>query len=238
MAFAQKTAKLGEYTFNVNDKGEYLISTVQDLKNLAAHVNNSSKEYCCQDTVFLLTNNIDFKPTSQWNDVNSTEHNFDGIGCPTSTKYFWGTFDGQGYTISGIRINKSGEVEGVGLFGAIRRAMIKNLRVSNMHIIGDEDVGGICGYSYDSKSIIENCVVDADVMIGKNTETSSYHSGICYGSGNINGCLCSATIVCKKYSFGLSGLLYADNYSSDNIVINAQITYSTGYGATLSGFPF
>ena len=53
-----------------------------------------------------------------------TANNYTAIGID-NTKYFAGTFDGQGYTISGINISAGGRQ---GLFGSVSGGTIKNLK--------------------------------------------------------------------------------------------------------------
>ena len=78
----------------------YKITTADDLNKLAADVNSGTKY---TDTYFKLMNDVSYEHTSTWNDTTSTENNFTPIGNSTSNS-FRGTFDGNGMSISGIRI--------------------------------------------------------------------------------------------------------------------------------------
>jgi hypothetical protein len=57
------------------------------------------------------------------------------------TNYFKGTFDGLGYTISNLNIDKSG-TDYQGLFGHTSDATIKNIGLENVNIKGYYYVGG------------------------------------------------------------------------------------------------
>ena len=81
----------------------YKITTADDLNKLAADVNSGTKY---TDTYFKLMNNVSFSCTSDWDDLTSEENNFTPIGNSTSNS-FRGTFDGNGMSISGIRIYKN-----------------------------------------------------------------------------------------------------------------------------------
>lgn len=79
--------------------GYYEIKDEQDLKDLATYVNAGNDAY---GKTFKQTANITFAHTSDWNDSSSNEINFNGIGYVT--KKFKGSYYGQGFTISGVRI--------------------------------------------------------------------------------------------------------------------------------------
>jgi hypothetical protein len=137
----------------------YLISTSEDLKKLADKVNAQTFG---ADTVFVgkyfaLTNDIDI----------SNYENWIPIGFENEFGYqakFYGIFDGQGHTISGLSIASS-MLNNQGLFGYSDGDII-NLHVTGRISIADSDkstnVGGICGESVGN---IENCVSNVDIII-------------------------------------------------------------------------
>ena len=57
--------------------------------------------------------------------------------------FFSATFEGNGYTISNLMIDRSGE-NNIGLFGGAR-GKIANLGLRNVDINGLDDVGGLVG---------------------------------------------------------------------------------------------
>ncbi|MBO6118795.1 MAG: hypothetical protein J6P44_09670 [Bacteroidales bacterium] len=134
------------------DKNVYLISNAANLIWLSENTGLNTTAVC------LLTADIDMAGID-----------FTPIGT-SSSKYFQGTFNGQGHTIYNLTIiyeSKSDLKENIGLFGYIRNATIKNLNTENTQIIlktaktsytGGNNVGGIAGYMSRSSSI-ENCNV-------------------------------------------------------------------------------
>lgn len=80
------------------------------------------------------------------------------IGNPDNP--FTGTFDGQGYEISGIELSG---VDYVALFGSAANATIKNLTVSGTVIGTGTRAAGIVAQVEDAGFIIENCVNRCDV---------------------------------------------------------------------------
>ena len=78
----------------------YQIKTTGDLNQLASDVNGGTGY---EGTYFKLMNDINFNPSTPWSDFANNENNFTPIGG--YLKFFEGNFDGNGKTISGIRIS-------------------------------------------------------------------------------------------------------------------------------------
>ncbi|MBQ4260080.1 MAG: bacterial Ig-like domain-containing protein [Lachnospiraceae bacterium] len=93
---------------------------------------------------------------------------------------FWGQFNGNGHTISGVYIDSQNNYEG--LFGYSRGA-IRNIGVVNSYIKGTNYVGGIAGYA-SSGTITGSC------YLGSVRGTGSYVGAVAgYGtSGIANNC--------------------------------------------------
>ena len=106
----------------------------------------------------------------------------------TSSLPYTGTFDGQGYSISGLYFNDS-SADYVGLFGCVKLATtdtIQNVTVAG-EFTGDRNVGGICGYL--KNGAISGCTNNAAVNALKNI------GGICgYSNGTISNCHNSAAV--------------------------------------------
>ena len=125
---------------------------------------------------FLDKNGVYFKLMS---DIDLTDFIEDEYGqkgwlpIGTSSSKFCGTLDGNGKTISGLRINRSGS-DDIGLFGCTSGAVVKNLTMY-VNINGNNNVGGITG----GQSInISNCTLYGTVS------GSSYVGGFC-GNGSV-----------------------------------------------------
>ena len=76
----------------------------------------------------------------------------------TNTVHYTGTFDGQGQTISNYSFSNAGE-SGVGLFGYIEGATIKNVVLSAANIEGRANAGGLVGNA-------QNSTVEHNQVIG------------------------------------------------------------------------
>ncbi|MDN5046850.1 hypothetical protein O8C97_03240, partial [Aliarcobacter butzleri] len=90
---------------------------------------------------YELGSNIDAGVTSSWN----AGEGFSPIGEEFSE--FTGTFDGKGFTISNLFINRYGQQQ-IGLFGYIFGSTIKNIGLVNVNIAGYSYVGGLVGFNY------------------------------------------------------------------------------------------
>ena len=169
-----KAAFNGEGTI----ENPYTISNVADLNTFVAYV-NAGRSFAGE--YVSLTANLEFNgsQTNQWVAIGQYD------AQNQKSNYFAGTFDGNGYTISGVYIDKTTNYQGV--FG-YSTGTIKNLTVEGT-IIGGSYVGGIAGYS---TGTIVNCVNKCTVK-GR----GSYIGGIvggsngkiekCYTTGNVSG---------------------------------------------------
>ncbi len=149
---------------------------------------------------FILNSNIDCGDTVNWNS---------GLGfMPLGYTYdidndiehgdsFVGYFDGDGYTISNLYINRP-TFENVGLFGDIASSTVVNVVLLNVNITGQEYVGGLIGHNLWSH--IENTSTSGSVtgqdyvggLVGQNDDSvdtiiSSHSSAGVEGSSNVGG---------------------------------------------------
>ena len=176
----------------------YIITTTTGLNLLAKLVNGYGySEF--EGVYFLLGNDITYTHTSDWDDATSTENNYTAIGSwRSSTTYnqFKGNFDGDGHTISGIRIYKpeSGTANGyTGLFGYVGSGgTVHDVTLADSRITGQLSVGAIVGLSYGT---VQNCTVAANVLIASKHTDSHYHGGIVGKNyGPVSGCTSAVTL--------------------------------------------
>lgn len=98
------------------------------------------------------------------------------IGYEELWIFYTGTFDGNGYTISGLYVDDN-TATNVGLFGCIANGTITKLRIVDSYFNGKENVGAICGNIFNGGTISE-CYVEANVAGVK------YAGGICGKNSN------------------------------------------------------
>ena len=167
-----------------SEENPYLISTVEEFNNIREDFNGYYK----------LINDIDL----------SSIENFEPIGSMGDP--FKGTFDGNGYEISGLNINaKIEDWDGIGLFSATQNAEIKNLgivksQINAENITGEDMIGGTVGtiVGRAESTVITNVYSDVDIcgsimsaiggIVGNayNTQiTNSFNAGNILLKGNI-----------------------------------------------------
>ncbi len=166
----------------------YQISTKADINSLMTNTTDWSK-------YFVLTQNLDFSTPPTWGSGNPGP-----IG--NSSTSFTGHFDGQGYTISNLNINKSTDI-GIGFFGA-SSGTISNLSLYNVNITGQRVVGGFCA---GNDGLIQNCTyrgnVSGEEIVG----------GFCgFNMGTIRDCSASGSASSSSYTtYGTAGGFCAFN---------------------------
>ena len=166
----------------------YQINTAEGLKWFRDKVNDAKTEeetkICAVLTAAIDLNNEPWTPIGNYTEVNKI--------------YYEGTFDGGGYTISGL--NVTGKFRCASLFGAVKGGTIKNLTVAgnvshNYSSTGlDCHVGGIVGSALDAATI-ENCSNNCSVtggsgdVIGGIAGSNINNARIidCYNVGTITG---------------------------------------------------
>ncbi|MFW2147564.1 YDG domain-containing protein, partial [Acinetobacter sp. TY1] len=162
---------------------------------------------------YVLGADIDATVTKDWGSFD--EQGFNPIGNEWDGS-FTGRFDGLGHKVSSLNIDRS-YAYGVGLFGSIQDAIVRNIGVQSGSIRGDSFVGGLVGQSHNS--LIENSFSRANVegiatiggLVGGNYDGSQIQDS--HATGNVTG---------GDFSLYVGGLAGAND--------NAQIenSYATG----------
>ncbi|MFW6196344.1 MAG: hypothetical protein ACOC5D_03315 [Thermoplasmatota archaeon] len=202
----------------------YQISNVYELQNMSTDLN----------AYYILVNDIDASATSEWN----SGAGFVPIG--TSSASFRGSFDGQGYSISNLYINRP-STNYIGLFGYTEFGSIKNIDMIDNDITGQNYVAVLVGSSYWSR--MEKCYAKGEVygidhvggLVGYDYSGSSnnlYATVNVSGSNNVGGLfggLHYATLNNSYARGNVHGVYYTGGLIGQNAVGNIQKSYSTGY---------
>ena len=166
----------------------YRIATAQDLADFRDAVNGSAKKSTSK-LCAKLTANIDLSTLGDrdWTPIGQYTNYSDYV-------YYGGTFDGGGYTISGLSINSTKRYQG--LFGYVKGGTIKDLTVAGSVTTSNSNAAGIVGYGY--PVTLENCVNRATVSSatkGNIAGVVAYVGGStrntlknCRNEANITGC--------------------------------------------------
>ena len=224
------TEKLGNYTYTVETDAEgsyYVIDCTAALDALASYVNSNSN-HDCSGLRFKQTADIAYSYTTAWNSDESYSSNYTPIGGYFSgDRFFKGTYDGQGHTISGIRINRR-DVENQGLFGMTGGgAVIRGITLADARITGYHGTGGIVGYIYTGGTTVSDCHVATNVTIRAVSNYADGFGGIVglNYSGTVSYCTSAATITKGSYEMTCFGGIVGGNAGtlSHNLAIGAVV---------------
>jgi len=141
------------------------IYDADDLRTVAESVYATNYK----NKTIILMNDIDLK-NEEWTPIGNSNNKFAG------------TFNGNGKTISNLKITKglenTAENNCVGLFGRTESpAVIKNLTIENVDISGSLYVGAVVGYGYTGNEI-SNVTVKGDIAID-----AWWYAGVIGGNG-------------------------------------------------------
>lgn len=135
-------------SFSRDASGAYVISTVDELRLFAKFV-NSGTTFSGKKVVLGADLDLD---SVEWSPIGTSGHSFRGA------------FDGQDHVVSNLKTSDSAAND-VGFFGYVSNpASIRNLRLHNVDIKGNLDVGAVVGDGYTGGGI-ENCHVTGDIRI-------------------------------------------------------------------------
>jgi uncharacterized repeat protein (TIGR01451 family) len=173
----------------------YLIATIDNLYWFSQNPAQWGKHY-------RQTANIDASGTAVWD----AGAGWLPVGYGASP--FSGVYDGAGYTIDKLYINRSAEAN-VGLFGLVT-GQIKNVGLTNVNITGQSAVGGVAGYA--SSASISNSYVTGSVK-------GSYGGGIAGRAwwATISNSYSTASVV-GEYCGGLVGMTWDATISNSYAV--------------------
>ena len=203
---------------NGTEENPWQINSPEQLAFLAQQVNSGTSytgEY------FILTGDIDLNG-KEWTPIGTS----DDIS-------FRGVFDGNSHLISNLYVNLPG-TSGVGLFGHIYNATVKNLGITgNSSVTGKERAGGLVGRCYVNAEghTISGCFSEASVstsgdnaggLIGMFRSVRAFSVENCYSTGDI---------VSSNYTGGIVGRL--DN----NTDFSVRNCYSAGNISSVASSP-
>ena len=122
----------------------YVITTADQLAGIK---NNLGAYYKLGDNITL---------TGNWEPIGTFEAANEDGETPKAEKAFTGVFDGNGKTISGLKVN--GKIA-AGLFGCVANGTVKNVTIQNAAVSGSCMAAAAVGYAYNST--VENVKLTA-----------------------------------------------------------------------------
>ena len=191
--------------------GYTVIKTAADLQNIN---NNLEGKY-------ILMNDIDLSGVD-WTAIGSKDNPFTG------------EFNGNGFTISNLTINETTIDSGVGLFGNISGATIKNVKIENASVTASETgtdnyVGILTGYA-GGGSIIEDVTIVNSTMQANATHVGAVAGGAEDGT-IINKVNVENVTIGSNNGVGAAGVIIGAGISvkiTNSIITNGNINISGG----------
>ena len=200
----------------MTSQNKVYIYTAADLAQLATDVNGGNN---MSGKTVLLMNDIDLSGYPNWTPIGTFNPNSPQANCP-----FSGVFDGQGYSITGLKM--SGNEDARGLFGYTYSGAIRNVVIRNPEIEGKDQVGALVGYQAYSNQGIKNCAV-----IGGKIQGRSHVGGLVgyMEESPIQNCYSTCEVVAMDF--------YAGGIVGDHrVVASIRNCYATGnISGTYSG---
>ena len=199
------------------------------------------------DGNYELTGNIDASSSRNMNDGKG----FNPIGRDINPSIaFTGTFDGKGFVINDLYINRLGEIpfDCIGLFARMSNGgEIKNVGLVNVFVFGDYNVGALVGclgtgkiidcYSTGNVSGTEGYVAGSlstgglvGTVTGSSTITASYFIGTVSGTAynNIGGLVGSFDPSSSNTMSTMADCYFAGNVSGTDAIVGGLVGYSNG----------
>jgi hypothetical protein len=189
---------------------------IANLDNLL-WLSESSSEW---DKHYIQTADIDASETSTWNDGAG----FIPIG--NSSIKFTGSYNGQGYIVKNIQINRPNQ-DFIGFFGRLEDANVENLGITNVSSQGEKYVGGFFGHSVNST--IAKCYSTGVVQSTTSTDWWSQVGGFAgaISSGDISACYTTVNVSSSK---GIIGGFVGSNAGSISNCYATGAVAGTGSG--------
>ncbi len=177
------------------------LTQISNCLELQAMKDNLAEDY-------ELVNDIDCSGTASWNGGAG----FEPVG--TSSTRFAGIFNGQGYQINGLLIERSTSY--IGLFGyADSIAQITSVGLINTNVKGSQFVGGLVGWN---SGLINNAYT-----LGNSTAEISIVGGLAgWNSGLISRSYSIVNVFCIDAQFG--GLVGRNDGSISNCYAAGNVT--------------
>ena len=199
-----------DLTGDGTESNPYQIEDLEDLMIMTQAIAAGTGNYDIAH--YRLMDDIDLSFTinnGNWNPIGWYQNAAQLSGNVSNS--FKGTFDGDGHTISGLKIvNISKNLQNVGLFGVLDGAVVKNLVIEDARVYGYNHVGILAG-QIKGESVITDVTVEGTAAA--NISSGGYASDAAVG--------------------GLAGKIFGSSSGSRATIENVTATVNTvNLGAT------
>lgn len=232
---ADGTANIQTWFGELEDEtvADLFISSAKELRAFAEAV-NGGKSFA--GMTVALADNIDLG-NKEWTPIGLeyiTHKEGDKTIVDKDTR-FKGTFDGQGYTISNLKVDHSDSELPAGLFGVLN-GTVKNLVIDGVDIQAKKSAGAVAGSMFNT-GLIDKCTVKDATVVGYH-----YLGGVV---GNLYGSVTNCTVdgVELTAEYELIGDNKYDNADKVGGIVGfsqndngGKITGNTAKNVTITGY--
>lgn len=220
---------------NGSQSKPFVLKTAAGLRYLSEHGNDSGVNHWEGGFYFDQQVDIDMSDSVNWNvgdhdnDVGTPDEAMGFIPIGNSSERFKGEYEGNGFKISGLFINRP-VTDYVGLFGDLYitdniRKEVRNVILKNCNITGKGHVGALAGRTYYYE--LKNCFVSGEVH-GNGANVGGL-VGYNYYQSNIRNCGSSADVT--NTATGTGGLVGYNYY----YIYDSYATGSVNSSGTQTG---
>jgi type II secretion system protein G len=161
---------------------------------------------------YIVMKDLDLSGYSNWNPIGN-------YGADSESK-FTGTFNGNNYVISNLKISRP-DTNHQGLFGRADGGKIENLGLENVDVTGNYYTGGLVGYN---NGTITDCYATGRVT-GNNSSTGGL---VGYNNGTITNCYATGSVT--GYNEYTGGLVGYNNGTLTNCYATGEVTGNKSTG--------
>ncbi len=233
-SFSLEWLTAGDPEKNAGDK--FYLNSAEDLAGFAYYVNTyaSTNNIFTGDTVYL-TVDVDLD-NKDWNPI--------GTAVPGEKNRFYGSFDGQGHTISNLKIAEGHYY--AGLFGQIATynytQTFSNITINNVYCVAEnetasgknkEAAGALIGRA--NGTIVDNCHVTGEIYISG----ERFVGGILgHSYAKISNCSVVATGTINADTWQAGGLVGAHGATATytSSIENCTVAGTTDEGLTVTSY--
>ncbi len=178
-----------------------------------------------EDLVFVTANPALTFELSQ--NIDMTDVTFSGL-CSESSP-FTGTFDGKGYVIKGLKYENTA-TSAMGLFRKTKNATVKNLGLTDVRLIGYDNIGAIAGIMEGGK--VEQCHVTGYVEA---RDRAAGIGGYILSGATVENCYVMADIKAREHQLGgVTAATFEGGATIRNCYYSGTLT-GGGHGASMVG---
>ncbi|HEX3652605.1 MAG TPA: GLUG motif-containing protein [Rhizomicrobium sp.] len=227
----------GALTITYNDLGsggdlKFFDTGKIDFWNTSSSLNINGHSYTLLADLITLINDTAVSPSGYYALATDISQPLKLGHAPV--KYFSGTFEGLGNSISGLVLHTRRENKSIGFFGS-SSGIIRDLHLARMDVAGgsNNEVGALTGKNF---GLLTGDASDGTVA---GNDSDAVGGLVGWNSGTIEGCNTSGTVTGGRESLYIGGLAGANTgtveYSSSSADVAGEITVLGGLVGTMSG---